>query len=298
MTQLKQQIKSGQFIVTCELTPPKGTNLEPLFEKAEYLRHYVDAFNLTESHAARMAMDPTAVAHLLLDRGIEPIVQMTSRDKNRIAIQACMLGAAALGIKNLVFMGGDPPKNGDHPDAKPVFDLFASQLLDAVNALQAGTDYTQNKLNGTPEFCVGAVFNPGSSNPEVEIENLHRKIEAGASFLQTQAIYEVESFARFLDKVGDLNVPILAGVIPIKSVRMAQYMNERVPGITVPDPLINRIAKQGDHQDKIIATSQDISAQIVRELSNVANGLHIMAIGWEDKIPAILEMAGLETKVS
>ncbi len=296
MAKLKQQIESGQFIVTCELTPPKGTNLEPLFERAENLRHYVDAFNLTESHAARMAMDPTAVAHLLLDRGIEPIVQMTSRDKNRIALQACMLGAAALGVENLVFMGGDPPKNGDHPDAKPVFDLFASQLLDAVNALQSGTDYTQNKLNGTPKFCVGAVFNPGSSNPDVEIENLHRKIEAGASFLQTQAIYDVESFADFLNKVGTLNVPILAGVIPIKSVKMAQYMNERVPGITVPDSLINKIANLGDDSEKIIATSQEISAAIIRDLVNVANGLHIMAIGWEDKIPAIVDMAGLKTK--
>ncbi len=298
MTNLKQQIEAGRFIVTCELTPPKGVNLEPLFDKADALRNYVNAFNLTESHAARMAMDPTAVAHLLLDRGIEPIVQMTSRDKNRIAIQACMLGAAALGVNNLVFMGGDPPKNGDHPDAKPVFDLFASQLLDAVMALQSGTDYTGNNLNGTPEFCVGAVFNPGSTNPEVEIENLHRKIEAGASFLQTQAVYDVHSFSRFIDTVGDLSVPVLAGVIPIKSVKMAQYMNERVPGITVPDSLVNKIADQGQDKEKIVAVSQEISAQIVRDLRNVTNGLHIMAIGWEDKVPAILEMGGVRANGS
>ena len=291
MTRLKQQIETGQFIVTCELTPPKGTNLEPLFEKADSLKRHIDAFNLTESHAARMAMDPTAVAHLLLDRGVEPIVQMTSRDKNQIAIQACMLGAAALGVGNLVFMGGDPPKNGDHPEAKPVFDLFASQLLDAVNALKSGTDYTGNALNGTPEFCVGAVFNPGSTNPDVEIENLHRKIQAGASFLQTQAVYEVSSFTRFLEKAGQIDVPVLAGVIPIKSVKMAQYMNDRVPGITVPDHLIKQIADQGEDKEKIVATSQAISAQIARDLSNAASGLHIMAIGWEDKIPAILDMA-------
>ncbi len=291
MGNLKKRIEAGEFIVTCELTPPKGIDLQPLFEKADSLRNHVHAFNLTESHAARMAMDPTAVAHLLLDRGIEPIVQMTSRDKNRIAIQACMLGAAALGIENLVFMGGDPPKNGDHPDAKPVFDLFASQLLDAVNALQSGTDYTGNKLNATPAFCVGAVFNPGSTNPDVEIENLHRKIEAGASFLQTQAVYDVDEFSRFLDKAGGISVPVLAGVIPIKSVKMAQYMNERVPGITVPDHLIQKIADQGEDKAAIVETSQQISAEIVRELRAIAGGLHIMAIGWEDKIPAILELS-------
>ena len=295
MGKLKQRIDAGEFIVTCELTPPKGIDLKPLLDKADSLRNHVHAFNLTESHAARMAMDPTAVAHLLLDHGVEPIVQMTSRDKNRIAIQACMLGAAALGVENLVFMGGDPPKNGDHPDAKPVFDLFASQLLDAVNALQSGTDYTGNKLNGTPSFCVGAVFNPGSTNPDVEIENLHRKIEAGASFLQTQAVYDVEEFTRFLDKCGDIKVPVLAGVIPIKSVKMAMYMNERVPGITVPDHLIQKIAEQQENKEKIVETSQQISADIVRDLCQAAGGLHIMAIGWEDKIPGIMELAGVKS---
>ncbi len=292
-SKLKQAIDRGDFVVTCELTPPKGIDLSALFDKADKLKDRVTAFNLTESHAARMSMDPTAAAHLMMDRGIEPIVQMTSRDKNRIAIQACMLGAAALGIPNLVFMGGDPPKIGDHPDAKPVFDLFASQLLDAVSALQSGTDYTGNKLSGTPKFCVGAVVNPGSPNPEAEIENMHRKIESGASFLQSQAVYDVGQFQEFLDKAGDVSVPILAGVIPIKSVKMAQYMNERVPGITVPDPLISRIADQGEDREAIARTSIGIAAELVRELRPVAGGLHIMAIGWEDKVPHILESGGI-----
>ena len=289
---LKQRIDAGDFVITCELTPPKGTDLVPLFEKAELLRNLVHAFNLTESHSARMAMEPTAVAHLLLDRGIEPIVQMTSRDKNRIAIQAGMLGAAALGVPNLVFMGGDPPKYGDHPDAKPVFDLFASQLLETVNALKSGTDLTGNALKGTPDFCVGAVVNPGASDPEAEIENMHRKIEAGASFLQTQAVYNIGEFVGFLDKAGKVEVPVLAGVIPIKSIKMAQYMNDRVPGINIPDHVIERIAEQGNDKERIAETSIQISADLVRELRQVAGGLHIMAIGWEDKIPQILDRAG------
>ena len=290
---LQQKISNGDFIITCELTPPKGTNLTALFAKADMLKHQITAFNLTESHAARMAMDPTAAAHLLLDRGIEPIVQMTSRDKNRIAIQACILGAAALGIPNLVFMGGDPPKAGDHPDAKPVFDLFASQLLDAVSTLQSGNDYTGNTLNGTPKFCVGAVVNPGSPNLETEIDNMHRKIDSGASFLQTQAVYDARHFQSFLQKIGDVKIPILAGVIPIKSVKMAQYMNEKVPGITVPDALISKIADQGDDRKRITEASIQMSAELVSDLRQIAGGLHIMAIGWEDRIPQILESGGI-----
>ena len=290
-SRLQHQIDSGNFVITCELTPPKGTDLSRLFATADSLKDYVHAFNLTDSHAARMAIDPTAVAHLLLDRGIEPIVQMTSRDKNRIALQSGMLGAAALGVPNLVFMGGDPPKNGDHPDAKPVFDLFASQLLDAANALRSGTDLTGNNLNGTPNFCIGAVVNPGATNLEGEIENMHRKIESGAAFLQTQAVYDAEAFTNFLSKAGDVSVPILAGIIPIKSTKMAKYMNERVPGITVPENLIQQIADAEGDSERVKETSISIAANTIRDVRSASGGLHIMAIGWEDKIPAILEQA-------
>ncbi len=290
---LEQRIKAGDFVLTCELTPPKGIDLTALFGKADLLRNIIDAFNLTESHSARMAMDPVAVGHLLSDRGIEPIVQMTSRDKNRIAIQSSMLGAAALGIRNLVFMGGDPPKNGDHPDAKPVFDLFASQLLDAVNALKSGSDYAGNALLGKPEFFVGSIVNPGSSNPKGEIENMHRKIDAGAAFLQTQAVFDVTHFAKFMKMAGPVSVPIFAGLVPIKSVKMAQYMNKRIPGIDVPDYYIKKIAALGQDKERIIETSNQISVEIAKGLRQEASGIHFMAIGWEDKIPAILNEAGI-----
>ncbi len=291
MPNLKAAIARGEFIKTCELTPPKGTNLEPLFGKAESLKHLIHAFNLTDSHAARMATDPTAIGHLLMDRGIEPIVQMTTRDKNRIAIQAGILGAAVLGIPNLMFMGGDPPKNGDHPEAKPVFDLFASQLLEVASGLQQGSDLSGARLHGRPSFCIGAVVNPGSPRLDEEIDNMHRKIAAGACFLQTQAVYDASQFAEFLNKAGNVEVPILAGVIPIKSVKMAQYMNERVPGITIPDDLIQQIADCGNDSEKISKTSIGIAANIVRDLKSLAGGLHLMAIGWEDKVPQILERA-------
>ncbi|HIN60235.1 MAG TPA: 5,10-methylenetetrahydrofolate reductase [Gammaproteobacteria bacterium] len=290
MSRFAQALSMSEFVVTSELIPPKGVDLEPLFEKAEALNQVVTAFNLTESHTAKMSMDPVAVGHLLLDRGVEPIVQMTSRDKNRIAIQASILGAAALGISNIVIMGGDSPKNGDHPEAKGVFDLYSSQVLDAASALNGGADYMGNPLKGAPAMNIGAVVNPGASDPSAEIENLHRKIEAGAGFFQSQAVYDVDALASFLDK-ADTDAVILAGIIPIKSVQMARFMNDKVPGINIPETLIAEIEAAGDNPDRLAETSIDIAARIIRQIRPLVKGVHIMAIGWEDKIPAIIQRA-------
>ncbi len=290
MSKLSDALAANEFVVTSELTPPKGTDLNPLFAKAELLKPYATAINLTESHAARMAMDPVAVGHLMLDHGVEPIVQMTSRDKNRLAIQASILGASALGIPNVVFMGGDPPKNGDHPDAKPVFDLFASQLLEAVRALNDGSDLSGAALNQSTNLFAGAVANPGASDLQAEIDNLHRKIDGGAQFFQTQAVYDASNFAAFLEKAGAAK-PILAGIIPIKSVKMAQYMNDKIPGVDIPEELIKRIADAGDDKDRVLKVSLEIAAQTIRELRPVAAGIHVMAIGWEEHIPAMLEQS-------
>ena len=290
MSALSKALQSSDFVVTSELTPPKGLDLAPLLDKAVLLKPYVSAINLTESHAARMAMDPVAVGNLMLDQGVEPIVQMTSRDKNRLAIQASILGACALGVSNLVFMGGDPPKNGDHPDAKPVFDLFASQLLEAVQALNNGTDLNGNALNRNTEIFAGAVVNPGASDPDAEIENLHRKIDGGAEFFQTQAVYDVDAFSNFLEK-ADSPKPILAGIIPIKSVKMAQYMNDRIPGVDIPDHLIEKIAGAGDDKEAISQISIEIAANTIQELRSVTKGVHVMAIGWEQYIPQMLEQS-------
>lgn len=290
MNKLADALNQDGFVVTSELTPPKGTDLSGLFAKVDLLKHRVTAFNVTESHAARMAMDPVAVGHLLLDRDIEPIVQMTSRDKNRIAIQASMLGASALGIRNLVFMGGDPPTNGDHPEAKPVFDLFSSQLIKTAHALNEGVDFMGNRLNQPTVFCVGAVANPGAKDRSLEIDNTRRKVEAGAQFLQTQAIYDAGAFVDFVDAAG-VDTPMLAGIIPIKSVRMAQYMNERIPGVDIPPHMIQRIADAGEDKQRIVEISIDIAAATIRELKHASRGVHIMAIGWEDKIPDILAAA-------
>ena len=289
MSHLRTALDGDGFVVTSELTPPKGTSLEPLLERARGLSRHVDAFNVTDSHAARMAMAPMAVSHLLLDHGVEPIMQITGRDRNRIAIQADLLGAWALGVRNIAFMGGDPPKNGDHPEAKGVFDVVSASIIRAAAGMSGGTDMAGNALDGSPEFCIGAVVNPGAGDLDKEIERMVEKREAGATFFQTQAVYEPGAFERFVKRVEPLGVHLLAGILPVKSPKMAAYMNEHVPGIEVPEALIRKIADADDRA----AASTGISASIIAEIRPMCRGVHVMAIGWEDKVPGILEAAGV-----
>ena len=289
MSHLGTALDGEGFVVTSELTPPKGTSLDPLLERARALRRHVDAFNVTDSHAARMAMAPMAVSHLLLDHGLEPIMQITGRDRNRIAIQADLLGAWALGVRNIAFMGGDPPKNGDHPDAKGVFDVVSAAIIRAAAGMRNGTDMAGNALDGSPEFCIGAVVNPGAKDLDKEIDRMAEKREAGATFFQTQAVYDPGAFERFVNKVDSLEVPLLAGILPVKSPKMAAYMNENVPGIDVPEALIRKLADASDRA----ATSSALSASIIEAIRPMCRGVHVMAIGWEDKVPGILEAAGV-----
>ncbi|MGH8150072.1 MAG: methylenetetrahydrofolate reductase, partial [Steroidobacteraceae bacterium] len=222
---LEEKLRSGDFIVTTELTPPKGIDLSDIYAKAQLLKPHVDAFNLTESPRARMAIEPKAVARLLLDRGVEPIVQITARDRNRIAVQADLLGAAALGIGNFVFMTGDSPKNGDHPEAKPVFDLTTVEMLQAARSLAGGHDLAGNALKGTPRLFTGATANPGAADQAKELQGLRLKVEAGARFLQTQAVFDVGAVKRYLEAAGLGTTALLAGIIPLKSAKMAAWLN-------------------------------------------------------------------------
>ena len=289
---LAAKIAAQQFVVTGELTPPKGTDLSKLFAAAELLRGSVDAINITESPRARMAMDPRAVAKLLLDRGIESVVQVTSRDRNRIAVQSDLLGAAALGLRNFVFMGGDSPAGGDHPEAKPVFDLTASGLLAAAQALRGGHDAAGNALAGTPDLFLGATANPGARNFEAEVENTRRKIDAGAKMLQTQAIYHVDQLERFMNAVKPDGVAMLAGIIPLKSEKSGPWLNANLPGVVVPQDMLasmEEAASAGKARERGI----ELAAQVVREMKGICQGVHIMAIGWEAEVPRILQAAGV-----
>lgn len=291
MSLLEEKIRSTNFVVTTELTPPKGIDLSEFFAKADSLNGIVDAINITESPRARMAVEPKSVAHLLQDRGIEAIVQITARDRNRIAIQGDLLGACLLGIGNFLFMTGDDPKNGDHPDAKGVFDLTTIELLKAARSLRSGRDLSGNDLHGAPQMFLGSTMNPGSADLAREVENTHRKIDAGSQFFQTQAIYDTDSLARFLDaaKLGD--VALLAGVIPLKSAKMGAWLNANVPGVHVPCALLEELEHAGPEGEA--AKGVEIAARTIRRLRDVCRGVHLMAIGWEQRIPDILRTAGV-----
>jgi methylenetetrahydrofolate reductase (NADPH) len=291
MTKLEEKIRAKAFVVTTELTPPKGTDLTELFAKADALKGYADAINLTESPRARMAVEPKAVARLLIERGLEPIVQVTARDRNRIAIQADLLGASLLGVGNFLFMTGDNPKNGDHPDAKSVFDLTTLDMLAAARGLREGHDMTGNELKGAPQSFLGATGNPCAADMTFELENTRRKIEAGAQFMQTQAIYDTDALARFVDAANLGDTALLAGVIPLKSAKMAAWLNGNVPGIRVPQALIDEMEAAGPEGEA--AKGVEIAARILREIRKLCAGVHIMAIGWEARIPEILRASGL-----
>lgn len=293
MSTLSQKIRCGTFVVTTELTPPKGIDLTDLFAKADALNALVDGINLTESPRARMAIEPTAVAKLLLDRGVEPIVQFTARDRNRIALQADILGAAVLGVGNVVFMTGDDPKNGDHPAAKAVFDLNTAQMLQAARSLNEGRDLAGNELKGAPSLFLGATANPASSDFAAEVAATRRKIDAGAQFLQTQALYDASSLLRFVEAVKPDGVALLVGIIPLKSSKMAAWLNANVPGIRVPDAHIAEMEAVAGDAAAEIRVGIDIAARTIRAVRPHCAGVHLMTMGWEKHIPDILRVSGL-----
>ena len=290
MPSFAETLKSGRFIVTAELNPPKGTDLSEMMRKAESLRGWVDAFNLTDSASAIMTMAPLAAAAKLKGEGFEPIVQVTSRDRNRIAVQGDLLAGSALGLTTIVAMGGDPPGAGDHPEAKGVFDLDTIALLKAVTALNSGKDYMGNALKGATDFCLGAVCNPGAADLDKEVARMKDKVDEGATFFQTQAVYEPDVFAKFMEKAKHFNVPVIAGFIILKSGNMAKRLNETLPGVHVPKALIEEMDAAEDKSAKSI----EIASRIISEVKPMCQGVHIMAIGWESRIPPILEKVGLQ----
>ena len=289
MQTFSEVLKSGRFVVTSELNPPKGTDLRTLFRHAEALNSVVDAFNVTDSAGANMTMAPIAAARGLLDKGIEPIMQVTGRDRNRIALEADLLAAAALGVTNVLCMSGDPPGRGDHPDAVGVFDLRAETLLDAVESMNSGADMYGNELKGTPSIFAGAVANPGADDVDHELARMEEKVRMGASFFQTQAVYDAATFETFMDAARGFGVPVLAGMIVLKSARMARFLNDKLPGVSVPESIIEEM----DSAENPAATSVAITSRLIRDVRAMCDGTHIMAIGWESRIPSILSAADL-----
>ena len=287
---LQEALKSGKFVVTTEVGPLKGTDTSEVMEVAEILKGKVDGVNVTDQQSAVMRLGSLATCSLLVQKGLEPVFQMTCRDRNRIALQSDLLSASVLGIKNVLVISGDFPSLGDHIDAKEVYDLDSEQLIWTINKMNGGHDLEGNELQGKTDFFVGAVVKPVSdteASTELQLAMMEKKISVGARFFQTQAVYEVDAFERFMKKAAQFKVPVLVGIIPLKSVGMARYMNKNVSGVFVPDQLIDEM---GEAEDKA-AKGLEIAARLFNDLKGLGQGVHIVAIGWEKKVPEIVQMA-------
>ena len=289
----RDALRSDRFVVTTEIGPPKGTNLEKVKHHIDLLKDKVDALNVTDHQSSVMRFPSLGGAMLVKEQGGEPILQMTCRDRNRLALQADLLFAYSRGIRNVLCLTGDSVVVGDHKEAKGVFDLDSSQLLAAVRTLEKGKDLGGNDIDGSVEFCAGAIVTPEANPIEPQLIKFEKKLEAGAEFIQTQAVYDLDNFAEFMEYARPFGVKVLAGIILLTSWRMAEFMNKNVPGVFVPVPLVEEMksAPKGGALQKGI----EIAGRMIRTIkeNKLCDGVHIMAIGKEEVVPDILEAAGL-----
>ncbi|MDI6857047.1 MAG: methylenetetrahydrofolate reductase [Dehalococcoidia bacterium] len=295
-TNLEKILESGKFAVTAEAGPPKGTSAAVVRRKGEALRNCCDAVNVTDNQTAIVRMSSMAGCVLLRQVGVEPVMQMVVRDRNRIALQSDVLGAVAVGIGNFLCLSGDHQKFGNHPTAKGVFDIDSIQLIQMLKDMRDEKKFLCGEdITGEVPLFIGAAANPFADPFEFRVRRLAKKVKAGADFIQTQAVYDVPRFARFMEMVCDRGldkqVHILAGVIPIRSLGMARYMRDYVSGVTVPDEIISRLEKAESAKDEGLKIVLEIIEQL-KEIPGV-HGIHIMAVGWEEIVPELVEKAGL-----
>jgi methylenetetrahydrofolate reductase (NADPH) len=302
-SRLERILEGGEFAVTSECGPPRGVDPEVITKKGELLKGYVDAVNVTDNQTSVVRMSSFASCILLKEMGFDPILQMVCRDRNRIALQSDILGAAALGINNILCLTGDHQKFGDHPTAKNVFDLDSVQLIQTVKWMRdEGKFLGGEELKGVPQFFIGAAANPFADPFEIRVPRLAKKVNAGVQFIQTQCIYNLERFEKWMEMVRGRGlhekVHILAGVTPFKSVGMAKYMKNMVPGMDVPDELIERL--QGVPKENQAEEGIKICVESIERLRAIEgiHGVHVMAIEWEEKVPEIVKQAGLHPRPS
>lgn len=290
---LAELLQKKGFVVTAELGPPKGTNLDTFFKQAAFLKGRVHAVNVTDQQSALMKLGSIAACHRLKDFGIEPIMQMTCRDKNRIALQSDLLSASVLGIQNVLVLSGDPITIGDHPDAKPVFDVDSADFLSVVKKMGQGFDMAGHRLDGAANFLAGAAMNPCLEALDTEISKTRKKIEKGADFFQTQGVFDLARFQKFIDRyrAEGFKTPILAGIILLKSAKMARFMNERIPGIFIPPKMLERLEKTGDAKKECV----EVACETIEAVKPHVKGIHLMAIGWEELVPEILSRLNISS---
>jgi len=290
----EEKLNSNEFLVTTEVGPPKGADVSEMVHHIDILKDKVDAINVTDHQSSVMRFPSLGGCLVVKELGGEPILQMTCRDRNRLALQADLLLAYSRGIVNVLCLTGDSVDVGDHKDAKPVFDSDSVQLLKMIRTMESGKDVGGNDLKGVPKFCLGASVHPEADLIEPQLIKFEKKVAAGAQFFQTQGIFDVASLRRFMQYASQFDIKILAGVIVLASARMAKYMNDNVPGIMVSQPIIDELAgvEKGKGRQKGI----EIAARLMKTIreENLSHGIHIMAVGNESVVPDILEAAEFE----
>jgi len=291
----REVLKSKKFVVTAEVGPIKGSNVSKITEHIELLKDKVDAINVTDNQSSVMRYPSLGVCLLIKEHAGEPIFQVTCRDRNRLAIQADLLFAYSRGVNNVLCLTGDSIDVGDHKEAKQVFDLDSVQLIHLVHTLNSGKDMAGNELDGGTDFCIGASATASADPLEPQLVKVEKKLKAGVSFIQTQAVYELDDLKRFVDYVRKIDgkVKILAGIVPVIGAKMAAYMNENVPGIFIPQQIIDELSQAPKGTG--VAKGIEIAARMIRQIKDekICDGVHIMFIGREEKVPEILKSAGL-----
>jgi methylenetetrahydrofolate reductase (NADPH) len=300
-SKLNQILSRGQFAVTAEVGPPRGANVEVMREKASHLKSYVDAINVTDNQTAIVRMSSIAACAHLYKMDLEPVMQMVTRDRNRIALQSDIMGAYSLGIRNILCLSGDHQTFGSQPGAMNVFDIDSTHLIHTVKVMRdEGKDMSGYELNGAPQMFIGAAENPFADPFEYRVIRLAKKVAAGADFIQTQCVYDIQRFKEWMRLATEQGltekVHILAGVTPLKSARMAKYMATKVSGITIPEAILERM--EGTPKEKMVEEGIKICLETIQQLRETkgVHGIHIMAIEWEEKVPEIVKAAGLSPR--
>ncbi len=291
MAEFREKVNGGHFVVTCEAGPPKGTEIDEMLTELDEIGHLIDAFNVTDQQSSVMRLGSLAVSHKIQDLGHETVYQLTCRDRNRIALQSDLLSADVLGLKNVLALTGDYTTMGDHPHAKPVFDLDSPQLLDVICQLNSGIDMEGNELKGATDLFPGAAVNPGADPMEPQVFKAKMKEDRGAKFFQTQAIYEPEILEKYVKELraAGVQVPVLAGVLPLKSSGMARFMNKNIAGAFVPEEIIQNLEKADD----LVEESLNVCAEVIKETRSFCQGVHLMPMGWEEHVPELMEKSGI-----
>ena len=288
---LREVLESGQFVTTVEYNPPKGTDVSHIMDNAKALLGKVHGVNVTDNTAAILRAGSMSICRLLFEMGHDPVMQMTCRDRNRLAIQSDLMSAHILGIRNMLCLTGDYPTVGDHKDAKPVYDLDSIGIMQVIQSLNQGKDLAGHKLQGPTDLYMGAAVTPEQDPQGPMLAKFEAKVNAGTKFFQTQAFYDVEKFKGFMKAVRKFPVKVLAGILVLRSAKMAEFMNANIPGVDVPQAIIDELKAAGD--ERALDVGVQIAVRTIKAVRGHCDGVHIMAVRAVDRLPEIIQKAEL-----